>query len=205
MTTALAEERSLSTTPLTSPTPPKKASLLKRILFVFAAVIAVLLVVIAMQPSDFRVSRSVTMAAPQAAVFEQINDFHNWEAWSPWAKKDPNAKGTYEGPTSGVGSKFSWDGNSDVGAGSMTIVESEPTEHVGIKLDFIRPFAGTSDVDFTLQPEGEGTHVTWTMAGKNNFIGKAIGLVIDCDKMIGGEYEKGLANLKAIVEKTKTN
>jgi hypothetical protein len=200
MATAIAEEKSSNATPPAASVPPKKASLLKRILFVFLALIAVLLIVIAMQPSDFRVSRSMTMAAPQAAVFEQVNDFHNWNAWSPWAKLDPNAKNSFEGPSSGPGSKFRWDGNSDVGAGSMTILESEPNEHVRIKLDFIRPFEGTSDVHFNLKPEGDKTSVTWTMAGKNNFIAKAISLVIDCDKMIGDQYEKGLANMKAIVE-----
>jgi hypothetical protein len=200
MATAIAEGRESNVTPPAPPAVPKKASLLKRILFVFAALIAVLLVVIAMQPSEFRVSRSATMAAPQAAVFEQVNDFHKWEAWSPWIKIDPNAKGTYEGPTSGPGSKFHWDGNSEVGAGSMTILDSKPNEHVHIKLDFIRPMEGTSDVNFTIEPEGDGTLVTWTMEGKNNFIAKAISLVMDCDKMIGGYYEQGLANMKAIVE-----
>jgi hypothetical protein len=200
MATAIADEKGSNVTPPAEPTPPKKASLWKRILFVFAALIAVLLVVIAMQPSDFRVSRSMTMAAPQAAVFEQVNEFHNWEDWSPWIKLDPNAKGTYEGPTSGPGSKFHWDGNSDVGAGSMTILDSKSHEHVHIKLDFIRPFEGTNDVNFTFEPEGDGTNVTWTMEGKNNFIAKAIGLVIDCDKMVGDYFEQGLASMKAIVE-----
>jgi uncharacterized protein YndB with AHSA1/START domain len=176
-------------------------SILGKIAIVLAAAVALLCVFIAMQPEDFNVSRTATMAAAPADVFAQVNDFHNWEAWSPWAKMDPNAKSTFEGPTSGEGSKFSWDGNSDVGAGSMTILESKPNELVRIKLDFVRPFEGTSDVVFTLQPEGDNTAVTWNMSGKNNFIAKAISLVIDCDKMIGESYEKGLANIKSIVEK----
>jgi hypothetical protein len=200
MATAITEEKESNVTPPAAPAAPIKASLWKRILLVFAALIAVLLVVIAMQPEDFRVSRSMTMAASPAAVFEQVNDFHNWEVWSPWIKIDPNAKGTYEGPTSGPGSKFHWDGNSDVGAGSMTILDSKPNEHVHIKLDFIRPMEGTNDVYFTFKPEGDKTNVTWSMEGKNNFIGKAISLVIDCDKMVGDYYEKGLANMKTIVE-----
>jgi Polyketide cyclase / dehydrase and lipid transport len=175
-------------------------SIVGKILLVLAAGVAVLCVFIAMQPDDFHVSRTATMASTPDAVFSQVNDFHNWEAWSPWAKLDPNAKSTFEGPTSGEGSKFSWDGNSDVGAGSMTILESKPNERVRIKLDFVRPFEGTSDVVFTLKPEGDNTAVTWSMAGKNNFIAKAIGLVIDCDKMIGESYEKGLASIKSIVE-----
>jgi hypothetical protein len=205
MATTIAEETSSKTTLPASSVAPKKTPLFLKIVFVLAALIAVLLVVIAMQPADFRVSRSMAMAAPPAAVFEQVNDFHKWEAWSPWIKIDPNAKGTYEGPSSGAGSKFSWDGNSDVGAGSMAILDSKPNEHVHIKLDFIRPMEGTSDVNFRIKPEGDGTNVTWTMEGKNNFIGKAMSLVIDCDKMIGEYYEQGLASMKAIVEKPATN
>jgi hypothetical protein len=200
MATVIANERNTEVTPPSAPAPQKKKSLFKYILLGLVAAIGVLAVVIAMQPSDFRVSRSATMAAPQAAVFEQVNDFHKWDAWSPWVKLDPNAKITFEGPSTGVGSKFHWDGDSNVGAGSMTILKSEPNDHVHIKLDFIRPFAGTSDVHFALKPEGDGTNVTWSMEGKNNFIGKAISLVIDCDKMIGDNYEKGLSNMKSIVE-----
>lgn len=140
------------------------------------------------------------MAATPAAVFDQVNDFHKWDAWSPWAKMDPNAKTSYEGPTSGVGAKFGWSGNSDVGEGSMTIVESKPNDLVRIRLDFTRPMAGTSDVELKLEPQGEQTKVTWSMAGKNNFIAKAVSLFMDCEKMVGDQYDKGLANLKAIVE-----
>lgn len=200
MATDVADERSSNVTPPTSPAPAKKRLLIGRILFVFLALIGVLLVVIAMQPSDFRVSRSATMAAPQAAVFEQVNDFHKWDAWSPWAKLDPNAKNTFEGPSSGVGSILRWDGNSDVGAGSMTILESDPNERVQIKLDFIRPFEGTSDVEFTFKPEGDQTAVTWSMAGKKNFMAKAIGLVMDCENMVGEQFDQGLSNMKSIVE-----
>jgi hypothetical protein len=203
MTTVESENRD---TNVNSPAiAPRKPSLLKRILFVFLALIAVLLVVIAIQPSDFRVSRSATMAAPPAAIFEQVNDLHKWDAWSPWAKLDPNAKNSFEGPSTGEGSILRWDGNSDVGAGSMTILESEPNERVRIKLDFIRPFEGTSDVEFMLKPEGDQTAVTWSMAGKNNFIAKAISLVMDCEKMIGDSYDQGLANIKKIVETPSAN
>lgn len=156
--------------------------------------------VVASRPNDFKVSRSATMAAAPAAVFDEVNDFHKWDAWSPWAKMDPNAKTSYEGPTSGAGAKFGWSGNSDVGEGSMTIVESKPNDLVRIRLDFTRPMAGTSDVELKLEPQGEQTKVTWSMAGKNNFIAKAVSLFMDCEKMVGDQYDKGLANLKAIVE-----
>jgi hypothetical protein len=179
----------------------KLKSIFGKVVLVLGALVAILCLVIAAQPSDFKASRSATMAAPPAAVFAQVNDFHNWEAWSPWAKIDPNAKMTYEGPTSGEGAKVGWSGNSDVGEGSMTIVESRPNELVRIKLDFVRPMAGTSDVEFKLQPEGtDKTAVTWSMSGKNNFMAKAISLVMDCEKMVGDQYDQGLANLKRIVE-----
>jgi hypothetical protein len=169
-------------------------------LLALVAIVGVLAVVIAMQPSDFRVSRSATMAAAPQAVFDQVNNFHNWDAWSPWAKLDPNAKNTFEGPSSGTGSVLRWAGNHEVGEGSMTIVESRPHDLVRIRLDFVKPFEGTSDVEFILEPKGDQTAVTWSMAGKNNFIAKAISLVMDCEKMVGGYYEQGLANIKAIVE-----
>jgi hypothetical protein len=175
-------------------------SMLLYILLGLVAIIAVLCIVIAMRPSDFNVSRSATMNASPAAVFEQVNDFHKWEAWSPWAKIDPNAKTTFEGPARGKDAKFSWSGNKEVGEGSMTIVESRPNDLIRIRLDFIKPFAGTSDVTFNFQPRGDQTAVTWSMAGKNNFIAKAIGLVMDCEKMISDQYDKGLANIKATVE-----
>lgn len=186
--------------PDTSAPLPKKRSMLVNILLGIAALLAVLAVVIAMRPSDFSVTRSATFAAPPAAVFAQVNDFHAWQAWSPWEKLDPNAKTTFEGSSAGEGAKFSWDGDGNVGAGSMTILESKPDERIRIQLDFVRPFAGTSDTLFTFKPEADQTNVTWTMSGKNNFIAKAIGLIIDCDKMIGGNFEQGLASMKTIVE-----
>jgi hypothetical protein len=174
--------------------------MIKKILIGLAVLLVVLAVVISMQPDDFRMSRSATMAAPPTAVFEQINDFHKWDAWSPWAKLDPNSKVSFEGPTSGKGAIFKWSGNSEVGEGQQTIVDSRPGELVRIKLDFVRPMAGTSDVEFTFKPEGANTLVTWSMSGKNNFIGKAMSLAMDCEKMMAPYFEKGLASIKAIVE-----
>jgi hypothetical protein len=175
-------------------------SLYVYILLGIVAVVAALCIVIARRPNEFRVARSATMAAPASAIFAQVNDFHNWDAWSPWAKMDPNAKNTFEGPASGEGAKFGWSGNNKVGEGRMQIVESRPYELVRIKLDFIRPFAGTNDVEFVIQPQRDQTRVTWSMSGKTPFVMKAIGLFMNCDKMVGDQYDKGLANLKAIVE-----
>ena len=169
------------------------------------AVIAVVgfCVVVAMQPADFKITRSATFSAPPEKVFEQVNDFHKWEAWSPWAKIDPAMKTTYVGPALGVGSSYSWTGNDDVGEGKMTITQSHPNEHVAIDLEFIKPFAAKNLTEFTLKPEGSGTNVTWTMAGKNNFIMKAFSLVMNMDKLVGGDFEKGLAQLKSISEAPK--
>jgi hypothetical protein len=173
----------------------------KKILIGLAALVAILLVVVALQPDSFRIARSATMAAPPEAVFAQVNDFHNWGGWNPWQKIDPAAKYTYSGADSGPGAKFAWDGNADVGAGRMTITDSEPPRRVAIELEFLRPFAATNQAEFTFEPQGAGTLVTWSMTGVNTFLSKAIGLVLDMDRMVGGQFEKGLADMKAIVER----
>lgn len=171
-------------------------------IFAAAAVLAgVLAAVIAAQPADFRVERSAVISAPADKVFEQVNDFHNWERWSPWAKLDPAAKTEFEGPESGEGAVFKWSGNNQVGEGSNTITESRPGELVKIRLDFVRPFQGTNTAEFNFREEGGQTFVTWSMYGKNNFMAKAMSLFMDCDKMVGGQFEQGLANLKAVAEK----
>lgn len=174
--------------------------MLKYILIGLAAIIAIFLGVAAMQPADFRVSRTATIAAPAPAVFEQINDLHKWNSWSPWAKLDPNAKNIFDGPPAGVGAGFAWAGNNEVGEGKMTITKSKPNELVVMKLEFIKPFAGTSTTEFNFTPVGNGTTVTWSMSGQNNFMAKCMSLVMNCDKMVGGQFEQGFTNLKALVE-----
>jgi len=139
------------------------------------------------------------MSAPPQAVFPQVNDLHNWEAWSPWAKIDPAMKTTFAGPAAGTGAIYTWVGNSKVGEGRMTITDSRLNERIQIKLEFFKPFKATHMAEFTFKPEGSQTSVTWTMSGKNNFMGKAFGLVMSCDKMIGSDFEKGLANLDEVV------
>lgn len=170
--------------------------------FVAVAIILLFLVVFIIgRPDEFKVERATTVPAPPSAVFAKVNDLRAWEAWSPWAKLDPNAKSTYEGPAAGVGAIMRWSGNNKVGQGSMTIIESRPDEQVGFKLEFLRPFKATNTAVFTFQPAGNQTVVTWTMSGKNNLMGKIFGLVMDCDKMVGKDFEKGLANLKSVVAK----
>lgn len=172
----------------------------KKILIVLAGLIAALLIVIALQPSTFRVTRAATINAAPEVVFPHINNLQRWEAWSPWAKLDPAVKNTFEGPQEGTGAVFRWAGNAQVGEGVMAITESRPSELVRMRLDFIKPMAGTSMTEITFAKIETGTTVTWTMSGENDFIGKACCLFMNMDKMLGGQFEQGLANLKRVVE-----
>lgn len=174
--------------------------MLKKILIIFAVVVVAFVAVAAMQPADFRVQRSITIAAPPAAIFPHVNDLHKFQEWSPWAKLDPNVKMTYEGPEAGTGAKYQWSGNSQVGAGAMSITDSRPNEKVEFKLEFKKPFEATNTADFVFKPEGDKTSVTWGMDGQKNIIMKAMGMFMDCDKMIGPDFEKGLASLKSVAE-----
>jgi len=174
--------------------------MLKKILIGIPVVIILFLIVVAMQPSEYRVVRSLTMAAPPETVFPHVNELKQWAAWNPWEKIDPNMKLTYDGPASGTGASYSWVGNSEVGEGKMTITDSRTNESVKLKLEFFKPMAGVSDAELTFRPQGNQTEVTWSMSGENNFVGKAFCLFMNMDKMIGGNFEKGLADLKAIVE-----
>jgi hypothetical protein len=158
-------------------------------------------VVVAGKPDEFSVSRSMKMSAPPERIFPHVNDLRKWEAWSPWARLDPTAKSTFEGPVSGVGATMAWDGNSKIGAGRMTITESKPGGLIRFRLEFFKPMKATNVAEFVFKPEGNQTEVTWTMSGKNNFLGKIFGLFVNCDKMIGLQFEKGLADLKSQAEK----
>jgi hypothetical protein len=174
--------------------------MLKIILIALAVIIVAFVIVVALQPKEFRVARSATMSAPPSAVFAQVNDFHKWQPWNPWGKIDPAMKQTYEGAPAGVGAIYTWVGNNEVGEGRMTITESRPSELIGVKLEFFKPFAATNTAEFTFKPEGNQTAVTWSMFGEKNFMAKAIHLFISMDKMIGGQFEKGLADMKAVAE-----
>jgi hypothetical protein len=178
----------------------KSKAMILSILLGLTAVGAVLVVVVALQSPDFQVTRSATIPAPAEVAFAQVNDLHRWEAWSPWARLDPDAKNSYEGPSAGVGAAFAWSGNSKVGAGRMTITESRPNELVRFQLDFEKPMRGRNTAEFTFNPEGSQTVVTWTMSGTKNFIAKAFGLVMNCDKMVGGQFEQGLAQMSSVAK-----
>jgi uncharacterized protein YndB with AHSA1/START domain len=174
--------------------------MIAKLLIALAVIILIFVIVVAYRPAEFSYSRNTTISAPPSIVFPHVDDLHKWQAWSPWAKKDPAAKNTFEGPPAGVGASMSWAGNNDVGEGTMSIIESRPDESLKFKLEFRKPFAGTNLAEFTFKPEGGQTLVTWTMTGKNTFFFKAFSLFVDCDKMIGGDFEKGLADLKKIAE-----
>ena len=152
--------------------------------------------------SNFEVSRSTNIAADAAGVHGRINDFHEWTAWSPWEDIDPNLQRTYTGPDQGVGAHYAWQGNRQAGKGSMEIVSSTP-EQIGIRLSFLKPWKATNDVTFTLAPTGTGTEVTWRMTGEHRGLGKVFSKVVSMDKLVGRDFEKGLARLKAVSEQSE--
>lgn len=169
-----------------------------------AAIIGILLIiVIAGQPDEFKVTRTATIAASPEIVLPYVNELKRWDTWSPWAKLDPNAKNSFDGPDIGVGSAMSWSGNKKIGAGRMTITDYRAVALIRFKLEFLRPFKVTNTAEFAFQPEGNQTVVTWTMSGRNNFFFKVFGLFMDCDTMAGKDFEKGLASLKAVAETAK--
>jgi Polyketide cyclase / dehydrase and lipid transport. len=170
------------------------------VLAVLAVLVVVFLVVVAMQPADYRVVRTASIAAPPETVFAQVNDFHKWETWSPWAKIDPAAKFSYEGAPAGVGSVFSWAGNKQVGEGRMALTDSHPNDQIRIKLDFIKPYPSSCIQEFAFKPEGKETVVTWTMTGQKDFMSKAVCMFMNMDKMVGGDFERGLASMKSVTE-----
>ncbi len=173
----------------------------KKILFVIAIVIVIFIAFVFTQPDEFNVSRTDTIAAPASTIFAEVSDLHKWQAWSPWAKLDPKAKNSFGGPQTGVGSNMEWESdNRNVGEGKMTIVNIVPDESIKFKLEFEKPFSSTSTAEFSFKPEGNNTQVTWNMSGEKNFMGKAMGLFFNCEKMVGDQFELGLKNLKSIAE-----
>ena len=173
---------------------------LTRLLLGLVLLVAAFVTVVALQPDNYRLTRQIMIAAPAAAIFPHVNDLRLWEEWSPWAKLDPNAKISFEGPLAGPGAMFHWSGNDKVGAGTMTITESKPDARIAMRTDFTRPFEGTSNADFIFSQTGDQTNVIWTMSGKQNFIGKAICLVMSMERTLGPDFEKGLAALKQVSE-----
>jgi uncharacterized protein YndB with AHSA1/START domain len=171
-----------------------------KIFTVLVLLVAALAVYVAMQPSEFTISRSRTLAAPPAVVFAYLNDFHQWKEWSPWEKLDPAMRRQYSGAPAGPGAIYEWAGNDKVGDGRMTIVDSKEPETVSIRLEFLKPYQATNTAEFFITPGGLGTDVTWAMSGHNGFMAKAASLVLNIDKQVGGDFEKGLAALDQVTE-----
>ena len=175
--------------------------MLKTIGIIVAVLIAGILLFAATKPDTFRVQRSAAIKAPPEKVFALINDFKAWSAWSPWEKKDPAMKRTLGAVTVGKGAHYAWEGNKDVGQGSMEITESAPSSRIALKLDFLKPFEAHNTVEFTLTAQGDTTTVVWAMDGPANFMSKLIQVFVSMDSMVGKDFESGLANLKAAAEK----
>lgn len=173
----------------------------KKIALAFVIVLLVLIAVIATRPGEFRIERATTVSAPAALIFPHIANLHNWSAWSPWEKLDPSMKKTFEGPDYGTGAIYAWVGNDAVGEGRMTVMDVQAPQSVSIKLDFIKPWTATNTALFTLgSPTPESTVVTWAMEGQNNFMAKAFSMFVDVDKLVGKDFEEGLAQLKSVCE-----
>ncbi|HTO72114.1 MAG TPA: SRPBCC family protein [Myxococcota bacterium] len=170
------------------------------ILLLIAAGVGVLAAVIAGRPSEFSIQRSASMAAPPDIVFGLVNDFHRWEGWSPWAKLDPAMKIRYDGAPAGVGASYGWQGDRTVGEGRMAITESKPNEQISVDLQFLKPFAARNVAVFRFEPDSAGTKVTWTMRGQSDFMGKAVGLFMNMDDLVGRQFEQGLASMRTLAE-----
>lgn len=168
---------------------------------VLALAIAAVLILAARKPDRFAVQRATTVQAPPDRIFPLINDFHQWGSWSPYETRDPAMKRSYSGADSGKGAVYGWEGNKDVGSGRMEILDAQAPSKIVIKLDFFAPFEGHNTAEFTMLPQGDGTNVTWSMHGPSPFIGKIMHVFIDMDRMVGKDFEAGLANLKRLTEK----
>lgn len=173
------------------------------ILLALAFIALVFVILIAGQTDEFVVSRGVAIGAPPDRVFPYVNELRNWEAWNPWGKLDPNCKMTYAGPPAGMGASYAWDGNNKIGAGRNTITESTPNELVRFRLEFFRPMTATNTAEFLFQPTNGQTKVTWTMSGTRKLGGKIFGLLMNCDAMCARQFDKGLAQMKSVVETAK--
>jgi hypothetical protein len=176
--------------------------MLKYIALGAAVVVGGALALVRLRPGEYRVTRSARMAAPPAAVFPHLNDLKKFNVWNPWMKLDPGVQTTFSGAAAGIGASMAWAGNKNIGEGRMTVSESRPDALVRYDMEFIAPFAATAVAELALTPDGNGTVVTWSMTGQNTFMGKAMSLVMNMDRMMGGQFENGLASLRSLVEST---
>jgi uncharacterized protein YndB with AHSA1/START domain len=175
--------------------------MLKKIAIVVVVLIAALLAFAATKPDGFRVQRSASIKAPPEKIYPLISDLKRWSAWSPWEKLDPAMKRTHSGAASGKGAVYAWQGNREIGAGRMEIIEAAAPAKVAIRLDFLEPFEAQNFAEFTLRSQGEATNVTWAMYGPSPYVSKLMSVFFDMDAMIGAKFEAGLADLKAAAER----
>lgn len=174
--------------------------MLKYILLIVALALVAVLIAAAFRPDTFRVERAIQINAPADRIYPLIDDFHRWTAWSPWEKRDPALKRDYSGAASGKGAVYAWEGNKDVGQGRMEILEAVPPSRIVIKLDFLKPFEAHNTAEFTLQPVAGGTELRWAMQGPQPYLFKLMNMLFNMDKMVGKDFEAGLASIKAIAE-----
>lgn len=172
----------------------------KTIAIIVFVLIAAVLIYAATKPDNFRIERSATIKASPEKISALLTDFKQWALWSPWEEKDPGMKRTFGGPATGVGSHYGWEGNKNVGTGRMEILEVQP-QKVSIKLDFLAPFEAHNTAEFAMQPDGDSTKLTWAMFGPANYMSKVMTTLMSMDKMVGPDFEAGLAKLKAAAEK----
>ena len=178
--------------------------MLKLLLITVFVLLAALMFYVATRPASFRIQRSIHIAAPSEKLFAYLIDLHNFDAWSPWAPLDPAMRKTHSGAASGVGASYEWQGNNKVGHGRMEIVEAVAPERVLIKLDFLKPFEAHNMAEYLLAERDSETEFTWAMYGPNNFLSKVMGLFFNMDKMVGAQFEQGLAALKTVAERGET-
>lgn len=176
----------------------------KKILLGFAAALIVFMIYVGTRPADYLISRSIAISAPPEKIFPYLNNSKLAEQWAPWIESDPSAKMIYSGPDAGVGSKTNWTEGKELGTGSATIVESTPNERVAIQLEYVEPMTMRQYAEYSVEPADGTTRVTWKVTGQNNFIGRAMCIFMDMDKLVGGMFEKGLSNLKTLVEKKES-
>jgi uncharacterized protein YndB with AHSA1/START domain len=173
---------------------------MRMFLLILIVVVLSVLGYAATRPDTFRLERTTTIKAPPERVFALINDFQKWSVWSPWDKKDPGMKRSHSGAAQGLGAIYSWEGNKEVGSGRMEIVESKPVSKVSIRLNFLKPFESQNTSEFTLRPKADQTEVVWAMYGPQPFIAKLMSLVVSMEKMVGPDFEQGLAAMKKAAE-----
>jgi hypothetical protein len=176
--------------------------MLRLILVVALLLVAALLVFVATRPASFRVQRSLRIGVPREALFARVSDFHGFDAWSPWAALDPDMQKRFSGAERGQGAVYEWRGNNKVGQGRMEIIDAVEPARVVIKLDFLKPFEAHNTAEYILAEAADGTEFTWLMHGPNSFMSKLMSLIFSMDKMVGAQFEQGLASLKALAEES---